>query len=627
MFKKLLANLPFNPSLLDQVGFYYSRLRRDAAIRRLGFIFIALSLVVQVIAALYPAQKSLAASPNNVLSGLTDKTSLLRAYDNNIGNVQNIYAKFGITHDNISEIPGQKPNSTISSAGSDYWSAGRLPMSTFGLSTNKWGERSVDSGGTTVYERPLHAWDVNGSTKYAAFHGKNSHGQDFWILQNCGNPTFEGPYVPVPPTPRLTVHKTLLTNNVVHPGDTAKFRLEYSNSKPDSLATNFSLKDTLNSNLEFVSLDGLSSKEENNLYINRSGKLGYTPTPYVSTLIVKVRATAADHSTICNQASVSSDQVSGSSEKPCLTVVNPKKSIPPPKSTPSGYCVASSSLVNGSSSDFSVRTSSYIKSGTQITGYNYDVDANGSIDAQDKTNQATYEKRFSDLGSGQHTVLIYAQFANAAGAKAQSSPCQAQINLAEAPRVNLSKSVMDITKNHDANGTTVQNGDILEFKLATRNVTASAYKNYNGKDYFGSVLQYADIVDSNGLSKQGLSLDSNNYLHWNLASLAGSATDTKTIKVKVKNIIPVTNTPSTISPDYNCKITNDYGNEVTMNINCPVIKQLDKAATSLPNTGPGTSIAIGATVVAFAGYLFSRSRIMAKELAAVRKEYISAGGF
>jgi hypothetical protein len=577
---------------------------------------------------LYPAQKSLAASPNNILSGLTDKNSLLRSYDNNIGNVKNIYAKFGITHDDISAIPGQKPNATIHSSSRDYWSAGRLPMATFGLSSDKWGERSVDSGSTTVYERPLRAWDTHGSTSYAAFHGKNSYGKDFWILQNCGNPTFENPYVPNPPNPKLTVHKTLLTSSVVHPGDTTKFRLEYSNSKPDSLATNFSLKDTLNNNLEFVSLDGLNSKDGNDLFINRSGKLGYSSSPYTSTLTVKVRATAADRSVICNQATASSEQMTVFSEKPCITVVNPKKPTPAPKpNIPSGYCIASSSLASGSNNDVVIRTSSYVQSGTLITGYNYDVDANGSIDAQDKIAQSTYEKRFTGLGSGQHTILVYAQLANAAGAKAQSAACQTQATVAEAARVNLSKSVMNITQNHDANGTTVKNGDTLEFKLATKNVTSSDYKNYNGKDYFGSVLQYADISNMDDLSKQGLSLDANNYLHWNLASLAGGATDTKSIKVKVKNIIPVTNTPSNISPDYNCKISNDYGNEVTMSVSCPVIKQLDKAATSLPNTGPGTSITMGAIAVVFAGYFFSRSRIMSKELAAVRKEYLSAGGF
>src|SRR3982750_3374656 len=110
MFKKLLANLPFNPGLIDQVSFYHQRLRQEAGIRRLGFLMMALALVVQLVAALAPAQKSLAASSNDILNGITNKNSILRSWDTNSGHIQQIYGKFGITRQNIAAIPGQNPN-------------------------------------------------------------------------------------------------------------------------------------------------------------------------------------------------------------------------------------------------------------------------------------------------------------------------------------------------------------------------------------------------------------------------------------------------------------------------------------------------------------------------------------
>jgi hypothetical protein len=640
MFKKLLANLPFNPSLIDQVSFYHGRLKQEAAIRRLGFIMMIAAMVVQFIATLYPAQPSLAASPNDILDGITNKNSILHAWDTDAGHVREIYSKFGITRANIAAIPGQSPNATVHSTAHDYWSIGRLPLSNFGISSNKWGERTINANGVTIYQRPLHAWDTHGSSSYPAFEGVNQFGKHFWILKTCGNATFQGPYLPTPPAPKLTVHKTLLTPSVVHRGDVVKFRLEYQNTKPDSLATNFKLTDNLNSNFEFISLSDMSSKIGNTIIIKRSGHLGHTSTPYVSTLAVRVKNTAANHSSICNVAAVTSDQSSDTSERPCVTVIVPSAPVPPPPPpppptptppppapNPTGYCIASSAFVNGSNRDFIIRTSAYVSSGTQITGYNYDVDANGNIDATDKTNLTTYEKTFKGLSNGQHIVLVYAQFTNSAKKTGQSAACKAQINIAEDARVNLSKSVTNVTKNTDANNTTVQNGDILDFKLATKNVTATDYKNYNGDDYFGSVLQYADIVDSAQLSAQGLSLDPENHLHWSIANLKGNTTDIKTIRVKVKNILPTTNTPSTVSPDYSCKITNDYGNEVTMDVNCPVMKSVEQAATSLPNTGPGTTLTIGVMVAIGAGYLYSRSRLMARELAVIRNEYTSSGGF
>jgi len=641
MFKKLVSNLPFNPSLLDQVSFYHGRLRKEAAIRRLSFVIIVAALVVQFIATLYPPQQSLAASPNDILNGITDKKSILRAWDANAHHVRDVYSKFGITRANIADIRGESPNSTVKSTSRDYWSVGFLPLSNFGISSNKWGERRIDANGKTVYQRPLRAWDTHGSSSYPAFHGVNSHGVDFWILKTCGNPTFIGSYLPSPPKPKLSVHKTLITNNVAHRGDTVKFRLEYQNSKPDSLATHFKLRDSLNSNFDFVSLEDMSSKNGNILEIKRGGHLGYTAHPYVSMLTVRVKNSAANQSIICNSATVSSDQDSATSEKPCVTIIVPTAAppprptptpapppiTPPPITPPSGYCVTSSSSASEASKTFTVRTEAYVQAGTQVTGYDFDIDANGTIDSSDRTNLATYEKQFSNLSTGSHTILVYVQLKNSSGQTTRTKSCLVQVRVAEDARVNLSKSVVNITRGGDANNTTVRNGDVLEFKLVSKNVTTTDYKNYNGEDYIGNVLQYADLTNQSQISLQDMTLDSQNYLRWKIPNLAAGTTDVKTIQVKVKGIIPTTNTPSKLSPDYSCRFSNDYGNEVTINVNCPAAKSLEQAATTLPNTGPGTVLTIGVIVASVAGYLFSRSRIMARELNIIRNEYLSSGGF
>ena len=50
MFKKLISNLPFNPSLIGQVSFYAKRLRKEESIRRAGFGFMALAMFIQLFA-------------------------------------------------------------------------------------------------------------------------------------------------------------------------------------------------------------------------------------------------------------------------------------------------------------------------------------------------------------------------------------------------------------------------------------------------------------------------------------------------------------------------------------------------------------------------------------------------
>lgn len=643
MFKKLLANLPFNPSLIDQVSLYYGHLRQETILRRLGFLFMVAAILVQLLAVLYPAQESLAASPNDILDGINNKNDILHAWDSSTHSIRTIYSRFGITRNDIANISGQNPNSTLVSTQQDFWSIGRLPLSAFGISSNKWSERSINANGVSMYERPLRAWNIHGSSSYPAYHGKNRYGVDFWILKTSGDPTFLGSYLPQAPKPKLVAHNTLLTSNLVHRGDTVKFRLEYQNTAPGSLATNFRLEDKLNSNFELVSLQDLSSENGPLLEIKRSGQLGYTPTPYVSILTLRVKNSSPNHSLICNSATIYSNQSTDTSEKPCVTVIVPQISpaspmVPSPSSqstlssptasnSPSGYCLANAVFLNGSKSNFVVQTEAYVVGDTKVTGYKYDIDANGSIDQQDKTNSTFDQQRFSNLKNGAHDILVYTELSNAAGAVAQSPACETQITINEQARVDLSKSVVNLTRRGDANNTTVQNGDILKFKLTTQNVTNTDYINYNARDYFGSVLQYANMVNTSQLAQQGLSLDSHNNLNWHISNLGANQKDVKTIEVKVKNIIPATNTPSRISPDYNCKITNDYGNEVTMNVNCPVVKSIEQAASSLPNTGPDSSLSAGVLIAIVSGYFFLRAKIFSSELAAVKKEYSASGEF
>jgi len=194
-------------------------------------------------------------------------------------------------------------------------------------------------------------------------------------------------------------------------------------------------------------------------------------------------------------------------------------------------------------------------------------------------------------------------------------------------KVELSKKVENITaKALDANGSTAKAGDILEFKLTTKNIGGVEYKNYKGSDYFGRVLQYAEITDTTSLSTQGLNLDGTGNLSWTTAVIKAGASDVKTIRVKVKSPIPATNTPAPGSADYNCQISNFYGNQVSLSVDCPIVKTVAETATKLPETGSGVSIAIAVGVAVVAGYFYSRSRIMAKELAIVRRDHISTRG-
>ncbi len=201
MFRKIVSNLPFSPTLVGQLGFYAKRLRKEEATRRVGLIFTALALVVQSFAVFTPPESANASSGSNIIyGGFKDKNDLLGIYDrNNDGSghtdIQQIYTLFGITRQDIA-------NGNMASFNSRDFD---LSIESVGRSTYSWQRTPYAVPGTssTVYSGKLYNFDSTSWTKshgstYQALIGKRaSDGQWFAIMQGCGNPA----YVTLPPPP------------------------------------------------------------------------------------------------------------------------------------------------------------------------------------------------------------------------------------------------------------------------------------------------------------------------------------------------------------------------------------------------------------------------------------------
>jgi uncharacterized repeat protein (TIGR01451 family) len=188
MFKKLLSNLPFNPSLIGQVSFYAQRIHRETAVRRMGFVMIALTMVLQMFAVFSPPQPTLANSSSDLIDGgFTSKAEAVSHCRQNTRHYKDIVNHYGITCADISDA------STVRISPHDYnnrlHSMGRLA---YGVS----GETPVRIPGTgTLYLR--HFWSLNHGTNYKALTGTTKYGMKFFILFDCGNLVFIG--IPTPP--------------------------------------------------------------------------------------------------------------------------------------------------------------------------------------------------------------------------------------------------------------------------------------------------------------------------------------------------------------------------------------------------------------------------------------------
>jgi uncharacterized repeat protein (TIGR01451 family) len=190
MFKKLISNLPFNPSLIGQVSFYTKRLRAEASIRRAGLILLSLALTVQVFAVVSPPQSTLARSNNDMVAGgFTTKDEGVSHCQQNTRNYKTILANYGISCEDMAKA------STTTIKSTDHnkrlYSMGRLAY-------GKAGETPVNVPSTgTLYLRYLWSWDSAGPSSYKALKGTTANGQTFYILYDCGNLTFIG--LPTPP--------------------------------------------------------------------------------------------------------------------------------------------------------------------------------------------------------------------------------------------------------------------------------------------------------------------------------------------------------------------------------------------------------------------------------------------
>lgn len=194
MFKKLITNLPFNPSLVQQVSFYAKRLHKETRLRLIGLILLAITLCLQVFSVASPPQPSLAASANDLIPG--GFSHLIYAVDhcnkNNYG-YRDILAHYGISCDDVAHAQ------TVSIRSTDYnkqlYSMGRLPY-------GKAGEYPVNINGTVFYMRYLWGWDTAGASTYNALRGTKSNGETFFLLYTCGNVVIIGkPSAPPPPPP------------------------------------------------------------------------------------------------------------------------------------------------------------------------------------------------------------------------------------------------------------------------------------------------------------------------------------------------------------------------------------------------------------------------------------------
>jgi uncharacterized repeat protein (TIGR01451 family) len=576
MFEKLVSLLSYNPSAVHQLAFYGQRLRGEAAIRRTGLIFIVLAFLVQFFAVLSPPQASVAASVNDLVNGGFNSAAEAAAdCRSNVGanygiGYGDILANYGITCDMV----GNASTLTIGPGDphwSQYFSMGRNDYA-------KPGETQIFIKGVPLYYRYLYGW---GNVSYRALNVTKPGGQTFFLLYNCGNLTSIGAPVPIP---NLSIYKTTspggpVAGSTVAPGQELSFRPYFDNS--GGLAQGVVMKDTQPANTTYTWIGSGAANSWSFSQATHTASWTYNAVPGgtiddYTDVKFKVNANAPNGTQICNVATVTAIGVPAITSKPvCFTVkVNapplPKTTPPPP---PPATCPYDHSIL---------------------------------------------------LSNKQ--LCVPCQYNNSiAKSNSACKPCTASISSQDSLAcVTIRKTAANLTQGvADANNTLAQPSDKIVYTLYAKNSGKATVNQFIFQDNLSDVLDYATISNLYGGSFNAVTGD----VVWPALKIPAGQTVMEKVEVQVKNPIPATPVSTSDPAHFDLIMSNTYNNTINIKVPAPPIKIIEAATapTALVDTGPSSSMFVGAAVVVFAGYFFARARLLSKETAMAIADNINGG--
>lgn len=650
MFKKLLSNLPFNPSLIGQVAFYARRLRRESAIRRAGLIMLILSMFLQMFAVASPPQYSLAASSNDIVYGGTQTTGdVIDAWQRNAhGDFQAILAHYGV---GIAEL-SQMQDAPIDTRGDNvnrYYSIGRtLAGRTDSFQVN------IPGASTDIYMRSLGGW---AQQVWPAFSVPSAKYGRVWILKDCGNIVTEG--IPPTGTPNLGITKLAEPghNSSVRVGERIHYTLVF-NNKGSGPAQNFYVQDHIPDAVENIEI-GQSGAFE---YITGKTLTAYwDELPKPSTLgshpsldyQVNFWVTVRDvyPGTFCNQGLASSIEQTVHSNSVCHTIEpcpynggvglgSPSCQPPPPEPpapTPTPPAPeASCTLLNAryvSRTKVEFEALGTARNGATITAFEFDTGVAGKkqvVPANVTTGDVSQKFTFDYPGTPAPASYNAKVTAITSLGNKTAESCVRKINIEKekVPIVTVEKST-GLTAQAQSSKLKVNPGQQFTYNFTVKNIGDADSTNYQlPNDNITDTLEYADLV-SGGDAEVIKEPNQASYLKWKPVTVKAGETLVKTATFKLKNELPKTNTPPSNPNSFDCQIENTINSSsiiIDIDKSHCISKIIEQTATTLPKTGPGTSLAIGFALTTFVGYFFARSRLFATELVIVRDEFVSSGG-
>ncbi len=184
----------------------------------------------------------------------------------------------------------------------------------------------------------------------------------------------------------------------------------------------------------------------------------------------------------------------------------------------------------------------------------------------------------------------------------------------------MSKSATNTSQgNVDATTVTAKAGDQISYILTATNKAGADVK-LTFKDDLKDTLEYATLLDNGG----GTFDNAKQLLTWPEVTIKAGGTQSRTFVVKLKTPIPATAVGASDPVSFDCRMTNIFGTQTTIAVDCATPKVVETVVTQLPKTGPTENIIFAGAVLAIATYFYARTRQVNKEIRLIRRD-LNAG--
>lgn len=325
------------------------------------------------------------------------------------------------------------------------------------------------------------------------------------------------------------------------------------------------------------------------------------------------------------------------------------KTPPAPTATCTNLAIAP--LVNNR---YQLTGSASVANGATISAYTYTVKKDGKVvvSTTNKSTAATNTATLTETKPGTYQVTLTVQ--TSVGAKTSSEcahaftiappqmcavnpklpknspdcqPCPGDLTIwikdaKCSATITQTKTSTNMTQGGvDATTVAAKASDVIQFTLTMKN-SGKAPTTVTPQDQIDGITDYATVDNLGGATYDATT----KKLTWPQTTVAAGQSQVRTFTIKMLRTIPSMGQGASDPTSYNCKMYNTFGNNITINVECPPQKVVENTVEQLPHTGAGENMLFAGAVFAIVAYFYARSRQMNKEVRLIRRD-LNAGAF